>query len=130
MKYSNTIGAIATLAMAAFCFLPWVYIEPIHSTLTGFATRGTNFGTPGIVHVLFAAIGIVLFLVNKVWAKRANVFFCTLHFAWALRNFILFTRCELGECPEKKAGIYAIVFFSLVMMVMSLLPKLEVKQNG
>ncbi|MDB5249956.1 MAG: hypothetical protein JWQ40_4350 [Segetibacter sp.] len=128
MKYSNYLGAIAAVALIYSCFIPWVYIEPIQSTITGFNTASTNFGLPGALHVFFSAVAFVLFLVPQIWAKRTNVLIVTLNFAWAIRNYIIISRCELGECPEKKLGIYAMILFSLFMLVMALLPKVKLSE--
>lgn len=126
MKHSNLIGTLATLALIASCFLPWVYIPSINATITGFdAGTVQAYGKPGIVHAVLALFAIIFFLVNKVWAKRWNVPVCTINFAWSLRNYILISHCEAGECPEKRLGIYLIVVLAFVMLLMSLLPKVK-----
>ena len=125
MKYSNIIGTFASLATIAFCFAPWVYIPLIKTTITGFYTAGTSFGQPGIMHTVICVLAIACFLIPRVWAKRVNLFLCAFNLAWAVRNYILITQCFMGECPEKKMGMYAVVASSAVMMVMSLLPKMK-----
>ena len=127
MKYSNYIGVIAAVALIAFCFMPWVYIESIKTTLTGLETGRTNFGRPGLIHIVLAGLSIIFFLTPKAWAKRANLFVVSLNFAWSIRNFFFITQCELGECPQKKAGIYAVIFLSLLIFLMGLLPKMTIK---
>lgn len=127
MKYSNYIGVIAAITLVCFCFAPWVYIEAIKTTITGLETTHTNFGKPGLVHITLAFFSIILFLIARVWAKRTNLFVVALNFAWSIRNFFLITQCELGECPEKKLGIYAIVLVSAVILLMGLLPKITLR---
>ncbi|HEX8356278.1 MAG TPA: hypothetical protein VF610_02655 [Segetibacter sp.] len=129
MKYSNYIGVVAALALIACCFVPWVYIAPIKTTITGVSAENTNFGRPGILHIFFAAISIALFLLPRVWAKRANLFVATFNLAWSVRNFLIITHCELGECPEKKMGIYALLILSFLLEIMALLPKIELKED-
>lgn len=127
MKYSNYIGVAAALALIAFCFAPWVYIGYIKTIITGFNTGNTNFGRPGAMHIMLAVFSIILFLVPKVWAARANLFVVAFNFAWSLRNFLLITQCEYGECPEKRFGIYAVVLLSFIILLMGFLPKVTLK---
>lgn len=127
MKYSNYLGVIAALLLIVYCFLPWVYIDPLKTVITGVRADNTNFGKPGALHIIFSTFSIILFLIPSVWAKRANLILSTLNFAWAIRNFLLITQCELGECPEKLSGIYAIVFCSIIMLLMSMLPKVKLQ---
>jgi len=127
MKYSNLIGVLAALCLIASCFLPWVYISPIQTTITGYYSGNTNYGSPGIIHTFFSAVSVILFLLPQIWAKPTNIFLLTLNFAWSIRNYLLITHCELGECPEKKAGVYAIVFFAFIMFIMALLPRVRLK---
>lgn len=127
MKYSNYTGVAAALALVVFCFVPWVYIGYIKTTITGVSTGHTNFGRPGAIHIILAVFAMILFLVNRVWAMRINVFIVALNFTWAIRNYLLITQCEFGECPEKKFGIYAVVALSSVILLMGLLPKVNSK---
>ena len=129
MKYSSYIGGFATLVLIAICFVPWVYIQSINTIITGISAEHTNFGRPGLLHLFFAFIALVLFLVNKIWAKSVNIFICSLNVAWAIRNFLSITHCEFGDCPEKKLGIYALLAFSLLMLVMSTLPKIDIPKE-
>lgn len=126
MKYSNYLGAAAALALIAFCFVPWVYIQSIQTTVTGFDAGATNFGRPGALHIIFAVFSILLFLLHKVWAKRTNLFIAAFNFTWSIRNYIVITMCQMGECPEKKSGIYAVIFLSFFMLLMALFPKMDV----
>jgi len=127
MKYSNYIGAAAAVALIVVCFVPWVYIGYIKTSITGMSTGHTNFGRPGALHIILAVLSILLFSILKVWAARVNLFVVTLNFAWSLRNFLLITQCEYGECPEKRAGIYAIILLSSIILLMGLLPKVNLK---
>ena len=70
----------------------------------------------------------ILFLLPAIWAKRTNIFFCGFNIAWAIRNYLLLSRCYSGECPEKKAALYILLAASAVMLVMSFLPDVEIKE--
>jgi hypothetical protein len=130
MKYSQIIGIIAAAALIAVCFIPWVSIESKSLTLTGFDTEGTSFGKPGLFLTYLSCVAIILFLLNRIWAKRTNIFIVTLVFSWTIRNFILLSTCMAGECPEKLAGIYIQVALSFIMLLMTLFPKVDLKKNS
>jgi hypothetical protein len=128
MKYSNYLGIAIAVALITTCFMPWVYIPSINTTVTGMKAPHTNFGSPGLMNIVMSVVALIFFAVPKVWAKRTNVFICTFNVAWTVRNYILITQCELGECPEKKWGIYALVVFSILLFVMALLPKMDINE--
>ena len=129
MKHSQLIGVIAVLALTGICFMPWTVIESKHITVTGFASEGTSFGKPGYLNVILSAICLLLFVIPKIWAKRTNVFIAAINLAWAFRNYLLLSGCLLGECPEKKAGLYLMLLAAGVIQVMALLPKIKVEKN-
>jgi hypothetical protein len=128
MKYSNYIGIAAAVLLVVCCFFPWAYISSINATLTGISTPGTSFGRPALVNIFLSVGAVVCFLLPSVGAKRTNLFFCALNLAWATRNFLLLSACELGECPERKPALYALAGFAFVMMIMSLFPKTKLDQ--
>jgi hypothetical protein len=130
MKYTQLIGVIAAFAVIAACYFPWTYIESKHLVISGMAAPDTNFGRPGLMNVMVSAISIFLFAVPRIWAKRTNLFTTIFNLAWSIRNFILLASCLMGECPVKKPALYLLVFFSFIMVVMALLPKLAVKPRG
>ena len=127
MKYSNRLGVIAAMALIGSCFLPWVYIDSIQTTITGVRAEHTSFGRPGLLHIIFSVFSIILFIIPRIWAKRTNLFIGALNFAWSIRNFLLITQCELGECPHKLLGIYAIIPVAALLLVMTMLPDIKMK---
>jgi hypothetical protein len=129
MKYSNYIGAAVALGLIGVCYSPWVYIPSINAVLTGMNTPHTNFGHPGLLNAILSVIAIILFITPKIWAKRSNIFVGTFNMAWSIRNVLLVTQCELGECPEKKWGIFAFMLLSALLLLMALLPQLKVESK-
>lgn len=127
MKYSQLIGIIAVLALLGICFMPWTIIASKNIVVTGFASEGTNFGKPGYLNAILSAICLLLFATPKIWAKRTNVFIAAINLAWAFRNYLLLSGCLLGECPEKKAGLYLVLLAAGIIQVMALLPKIKVE---
>ena len=125
MKYSNYLGILFSLGVIIACFLPWVYVQSLDLTISGWHTEGTNFGKPGIIHTVLSSIVILLFLTPRIWAKRVNVFIAPVNLAWTLRNYLLVTQCELGECPEKRLGIYLLIGCSVVAFVLSFFPEMK-----
>jgi len=131
MKYSQYIGIVAGIALVIVCTMPWVYIPSLQVFLTGINGKASvelNFGSQIKSHGFLSTIMIICFFVHKIWAKRVNVFLGAVNLAWAFKNFLIFSMCRGGECPEKQVALYLLVFFAAVMFVMSLLPKLEVRK--
>lgn len=132
MKYSNITGIVFCLLLVGVCFLPWSYVQYIHVTLSGvngYINKDLDYGRQIIPHSFFALILIGLFVIPKIWAKRTNVFIAAINFAFSIKNYILFSLCREGICPEKKAGIFLLVFICLVIQIMTLFPKMDVAEN-
>ena len=129
MKYSQLIGIVAALALMAICFLPWSYIASQQITVSGFHAPGTNYGKPGLFNMAMCVIMLVMFLVPAVWSKRTNVFIAALNLAWSFRNYLLLSSCMMGECPEKKPALYILLVLSGILLLMTLLPKMEMKSG-
>ncbi|MEP6846156.1 MAG: hypothetical protein ABI861_09135 [Panacibacter sp.] len=130
MKHSQLIGIIAVLVLFGICFMPWIFIASQNITVTGFQSAGTSFGKPGYLNVVLSSVCLILFALPKIWAKRTNVFIAAINLAWAFRNYLLLNTCLLGECPEKKAGLYLLLLASGIIQVMALLPKLNIQTTG
>lgn len=129
MKNSQVIGILMAIVVIASCFFPWVYIESKQINVSGLNAVGTNFGKPGKMILYLTSFSIVLFLINKIWAKRINVFVTAFCFAWSIRNYLVLSACFAGECPEKQWALYVLVLASAMMMVMSFLPKIKIPTN-
>ena len=127
MKHSQLIGIVAVLALTGICFMPWTVIESKNIVVTGFASEGTSYGKPGYMNVILSMVSLLLFAIPKIWAKRTNVFVAAINLAWAFRNYLVLSGCMLGECPEKKPGLYLLLLAAAVIQVMALLPKINVE---
>jgi len=122
MKYANQIGALLAAVVIASCFITWIKIPDTAITISGFATEGTRYGKPGLVNVVMSSIAILLFLIPRIWAKRANLFFSGFNLAWAFRNFILLSTCHAGDCPDRQPVFFIYIIAALLQLVMSFLP--------
>jgi len=129
MKYSQWIGIAAVLVVIAGCFLPWAYFPDLNKDFTGFFSEQNRYGRPGKVLVFLGAIEIILFLIPRVWAKRANIFTSAIMLAWGFKSFLLYTACYQGICPGRRIGIFLVLGGAVIVMVASLTPKLPVKQD-
>ncbi|MCZ2225031.1 MAG: hypothetical protein LC122_15520 [Chitinophagales bacterium] len=132
MKYSQSIGIVAALALIAICFLPWVYIPNLNITLSGIngkVNEELTFGKQVKPHAVLCLIMIILFFIKKILAKRINVFVAFVSLSWAIKNYIIFSICRQGICPERQAGLYLLIFFAIVIQVCSFLPKIKVPND-
>jgi hypothetical protein len=125
MKYSQYIGILACLVVLICSFLPWSIVVSEQITISGFDTKGTSFGRPGLFLNFFTVIALMFFVKPFIWAKRTNIFIGAIVFAWSVRNYILVSTCLMGECPVKQPALYALVAASFVVMMMTLLPKIN-----
>lgn len=119
LKFVLAFFGIALLVTA--CFLPWMAIESRSITVTGLNTAGTKFGKPGYFHFLWTGIFLIFLLIPKVWAQRAAVGVAAFNIAWAIRNFLIIPMCQMGECPERKIGLFLLLVAAFVMFVAPML---------
>jgi hypothetical protein len=110
-------------------FLPWSIVVSEHITISGFDTTGTRFGRPGLFLDFFTVLSLLLFAIPAIWAKRTNIFIGALVFAWSIRNYILVSTCLMGECPVKQTALYVLVTASFIVMIMTLLPKINTSKK-
>ncbi|TDW96764.1 hypothetical protein [Dinghuibacter silviterrae] len=129
MKYSQSIGIVLVLAFGVVAFLPWIYIPSLHVFVKGMDAGGTLFGKPALFNIFCCGFALLFFAIPRLWAKRANIFFTTMNLAWALKNFIILSICREGECPERLPSLYLMFILALGILVMSFLPKLEIKKG-
>ena len=129
MKNSNLIGIATAIVIIITCFLPWVYIEAIDVTITGVSAKHTSYGWPGLFNIIFSSLSILFSIIPAIWAKRTNLFIATFNFAWTLRNFLILSKCEMGECPVKRFGLYALMILSVVLMIMTLVPDVKIADD-
>ena len=129
MKYSQTVGVLAVVALVGICFMPWVYIASQNITVTGMYSKGTSFGRFGLTSIALGIVSAILFVIPTVGAKRTNFLIAAINFAWSIKNYIVMTACLYGDCPDKKAGIFLQFAVSLVILVMTFLPKIDLSKE-
>jgi hypothetical protein len=130
MKYSKWIGLFSVIIVVIACYLPWVYVPSAQLQIAGmFASGKQNFGKPGLMNIICSVGAAIFFLLPQIGAKRTNIFFCGFNIAWAIRNFILLSRCYMGDCPVKQTGLYLLMIASSVMLLMSFFPDTQIKEN-
>ncbi len=130
MKYSNIIGLLSCLVVIWACTQKWVYIDDPMYYMGGLTStvKNNEFGSPGKLHIFLVSIITILFIIPKIWAKRTSFVFNALNVAFAIRNFFAIgMTCRAGECPTILPALYIIFIGSIVIFIMSLLPKIEVK---
>ena len=129
MRYMKWIGLFAVVLLIVSCFIPWVTIPSKNIVVSGVESTGTNFGKPGYTHFVLSFFFIIFHFIPRLWAKRSNLLVVALNIAWAVRNYFLITACQMGDCPEKKSGIYLILFASLLMMAAALFPDMKLPED-
>ena len=129
MKYSQVIGIIASLSIIGICYMPWVFIPELDITLSGvngYVNENLYLGKPIKFYLVFLFIMIIFFALPKIWAKRTNVFLGAIVLGYSIYNYLLFTLCREGVCPEKKNGIYLLLVSAFIVQLMTLFPKINI----
>lgn len=127
MRWARFTAVVFAAVLIVSCFLPWVTVESKNIVVSGVKAEGTNFGKPGYMHILLAVIYLLMAAVNKGWSKGVALGVCALNIGWAIRNFFLISACRMGECPIRHFGIYAILIFSIGMLIV--IPFTATKRN-
>lgn len=131
----HRIGLVACLLLVISCFLPWMYYADPHiateaqRTFTGFSTYQNQYGKPGKLLSLIAIIVFAFMLLQKIWAKRANLFITALGVGYAIKTYVLFTSCYNAYCPEKKAGIFLMLVCMAVLLIAAVFPDFKLQQE-
>ncbi|NSL86605.1 hypothetical protein [Chitinophaga solisilvae] len=123
MSKTTIIGILAAVVVIVCAFLPWSTIESRHFVFTGMDTTGSNYGEPGKLNIFLAVAASIIFLVRNKWVARMNLFVGGFLAAWTFRNMLLFSRCEIGICPQPGIALYISVGAALVLFVCVLLTK-------
>jgi len=123
------LGILACVLLVVACFLPWGYYADLDKTFTGFYSYKNEYGRPGKLLVILAAIVLLFMLLPKIWAKRTNLFLSALTVAYAFKSYVLFTSCYNNYCPEKKYGVFLMLISSVVMLVASAFPYMKLKPS-
>ena len=132
MKYSQLAGIVACLSLLGICYLPWIYIPTVQVTLSGVqghVTADLYYGKPFLLFSILSIVMILFFALPKIWAKRTNIYIGLIVLGYAIYNFLLFSMCREGVCPEKKTGLYLMPLAAVIIQVMTFLPKINVPKK-
>jgi len=109
--------------------MPWVFVPGpniILSGVNGYVSETLYFGKPIKFYLFFLCIMIIFFALPKIWAKRTNVFLGAIVLGYSIYNYLLFTLCREGACPEKEMGIYLLLVSALIVQFMTFFPKMTI----
>jgi hypothetical protein len=130
LKYATYIGIAASLLLITCCFFPLAYYPDLKENFTGFYSRQNIYGKPGITCIVLSFVAIVLFLIPKLGAKRANQFVAVLIFAYSMKTYILFSSDYFSFHPLVKPGLTGMLVFSGLILICSLLSRGEIKSKS
>ena len=126
MSRSQWVTIFSAVLLVLACFLPWAKIPGPDLTISGVDTTGTRFGKPAYFHFILTALILLFGFINKLWAKRINIFLGALNLAWALKNFVVLTKCEAGECPVKGVGLWLALVASAALLLTTFFPNIKI----
>ena len=116
MQIMRWTAILLAAAVIASCFFPWVTYEG-GDVVEGFNSSNKIWGRPGLIHVLFCSLFILLMVTGKLWSMRIAFFVSAFNIAWAVRNFFMIPACEAGVCPEKHTAIYILLTASVLSTI-------------
>ncbi len=119
------LGIAACVVLVAACFMPWTYHADLGKDFTGFFSEQNRYGKPGRFLSFFAILILICTLLPKLWAKRLNLFLGAVLIAYAIKTYILYTSCYMAYCPEKKTGVFLMIFSSAVIFVATAFPNMK-----
>lgn len=121
-------GITACIVLIIACFLPWTFHADLGKNFTGFFSEQNKYGRPGRYIIFFTVIILILMLLPKLWAKRTNLFMGAVLIAYAVKTYILYTSCYNAYCPDKKAGVFLMLFSSLIIFIATMFPHMKLPQ--
>ena len=129
MKYYKTIGLTACVLLIISCFLPWTYYADINKNFTGFYTEQNMYGKPAMFFVFIAIVSAALIYADKLWAKRTHIFLIALSIGYLIKTYVLYTSCYNAYCPEKRYGLYVLIFSTLLLTAVAVFPDIKVNDD-
>ena len=129
VKFLHWLGIAACLVLIGSCFLSWTYHADINQTFTGFYNYLEKYGKPGKFLIFFAVLVLIFMLLPKVWAKRTNLFICAFTLAYAIKTFTLFASCYNNYCPQKLFGLYLMLGCTVIMLLASMFPNVNLSDK-
>ena len=128
MRFMRWAAIIVLILSLYFVFQPWIFIAEKGLTASGINALSINFGRPGYVNLTFVPLIILLILLNKLWSLKVAFFISAFNLAWVIRNFIVFSGCSGGICPQRLPGLWFYLICSLISILLLLLvPKAETR---
>ncbi len=123
------VAFAAAIGLIIGCYLPWSYFPEIKQYFSGFYSYQNEYGRPGVLIVPLAAVAALFLLINKLWAKRANLFITALLVGYVIKSYVLFTNCYGIFCPIKQPIVNFLPVFAIILLAGVIFSKLPVKKN-
>lgn len=132
-KLIGKLGMIACLVAIISCFLPWVTFPAQNETFTGFYVKkfpnGVYYGKPGIYITMLSLFILTLMLIQKLWAKRTNLFLSAFFVAFVMAVYIRFTNSLFENEITRRYGFLLLIISSLIMLISCMLPDMKLNQK-
>ena len=130
MKYYKVLGLIACTIVVVSCFLPWTFYPDLGKSFTGFFSEENIYGKPGKVFIFLAVVSAALIIIQRIWAKRVLLFVAAINLAFLIKTYVVFTSCYSALCPVKQYGLYILMAGTLLLLVVSIFPDMEVETEA
>jgi hypothetical protein len=127
------LGMLSCILLIAACFMPWAYYNDptitneAQRTFTGFYSYTNYYGKPGKFLSIFAGLSLLLKILPKIWAKRIDLFLCSITMAYGLKAFFEYKGVYGGVIPQLQSGLFIMLAAVLLMMAAAAFPVVRVK---
>jgi hypothetical protein len=129
LKILHWVGVLAAVTLIVCCFMPWTFYPDINKTFTGFFSEQNEYGKPAVFLISIAIGSLVFTMLPQLWVKRTNMFWCALGVGYAVKTYILYTSSYGAFSPEKRIGIYLMLFAAITMLFAALFPDVKMKND-
>jgi hypothetical protein len=128
-KIIKWLALLSCIGLIICCFLPWAYFTDLKVNFTGFYSNHNEYGRPGVFIVPMALVACLLILLDKLWAKRANLFVSALLLGYIIKSYVLFTGCYIVYCPVKQPAIYLLPLFAVLVLAGAIFPGMKIVEK-
>jgi hypothetical protein len=122
-NYSRWISLAALVLLAIACTMPWAYYPDLGKHFTGFFSEQNRYGKPAYLLLTLGALSTLMAFLVPTWAKFTGLLAAGLNLAYAIKTIFSFGMCYVAICPEKKIGIWLMLFSVALLLLAAMFPR-------
>ncbi|HEX6334105.1 MAG TPA: hypothetical protein VFZ78_07750 [Flavisolibacter sp.] len=121
MQVIRWLLVLVILVHVGSLFSHWIEFPETGVEVGGFYATGKHlYGQPGWLHLVPAAILLILVLIGRDWSKAAAFFTAIFILVWSVVHFINFSACVGPQCPERGDALFMMLATGILMPLLVL----------